>query len=243
MGQDSGEDEVHCSWAGDRVADPAVPTTKRYRPDGPAGRPSNPVPCVLAPATATMAVEYLQSLLPPKYLCLVASLDRETRVPRLARTLLLTVRYPPRPWLLFLGLLTRYAPQHPRLAWSNQPPTPPFRLPRRKEYDHTPAVQYQWFASLLKQHGELEALLKEGRALPYVTVRDEVSFYKTLVTEVFQDTVMVENAAARQHTVIMHGAPLYMNVNLIETPMTSCGSNAGMPAFHLVRSFSGPHPN
>lgn len=49
-------------------------------------------------------------------------------------------------------------------------------------------------------------------------MRDDVVFYRTLVTERFLDVVMVENATKRQHTVIIHSVPLYMNVNMIETP-------------------------
>ncbi|XP_050714967.1 uncharacterized protein LOC126997794 [Eriocheir sinensis] len=92
------------------------------------------------------------------------------------------------------------------------------RLDFPAEAGLTPAQQYTWFASLLKQHGELEPLFKEGRLRPYLTVRDDIAFYKRLLTEGLFDVVLVENAAERQHTVIIHNVPLYMNANLIETP-------------------------
>lgn len=81
------------------------------------------------------------------------------------------------------------------------------------------AKQYEWFVALLKQHGrELEPLFKEGRHRPYITVRGDSPLYTKLITEGFLDTVMVQNIAEKQHTVIIHNVPLYMNVNLIETP-------------------------
>ncbi|XP_050700378.1 uncharacterized protein LOC126987455 [Eriocheir sinensis] len=137
----------------------------------------------------------------------------------------LLLKLPPHPWRVCSLVALK-------LSWSTvievpledtHPAAAP-RQPTRRRLDFpaeaglTPAQQYTWFASLLKQHGELEPLFKEGRLRSYLTVRDDVAFYKRLLTEGFLDVVLVENAAERQHTVIIHNVPLYMNANLIETP-------------------------
>ena len=78
--------------------------------------------------------------------------------------------------------------------------------------------QYEWYVALHRQHGELEPLFKEGRSRAYITVRDDRPFYQSLVTDGFLDVVMLENVMERQHNVIVYNVPVYVNVNLLETP-------------------------